>query len=331
MVKVAIFSSKPYDRRYFAEAGGGQTSFTYLEPRLTGETVSLAQGHDAVCVFVHDKVTAEVLQELSAMGCRLVAIRAAGFNNVDLEAAKELDIRVARVPAYSPAGVAEFTVGLILALNRGIHRAHDRVRRGNFSLEGLMGFNMAGKTVGVIGTGKIGESVARILLGFQCRILAYDVKESDDLKKAGVSYVDLEAIFSAADIVTLHVPLLKTTRHLINRESIASMKESVMLINTSRGELVNTVDAIAALKSGKIGSMGIDVYEGEEGIFFEDHSNAIIADDQLMRLNTFPNVILTSHQAFFTREAMENIARVTIENIVTFAETGSCPPEAQLA
>jgi len=330
-VKTAIFSTKAYDRRYFNEASAGQRSFTYLEPRLTEETVSLANGHEAVCVFVHDQVSRKVLEGLAEMGCRLVAIRAAGFNNVDLEAAKELDIRVARVPAYSPTGVAEFTVGLILALNRGIHRAHDRVRRGNFSLEGLMGFNMAGKTVGVIGTGRIGESVARILLGFQCEVVAFDVKEQESLKAAGVSYSDLDTIFSSADIITLHVPLLKSTRHLVNRDSIGRMKEGVMLINTSRGELVHTGDAISALKTGRIGSMGIDVYEGEEGIFFEDLSNAIIADDQLMRLNTFPNVILTSHQAFFTREAMENIARVTVDNINSFFASGSCSPEAQLA
>jgi D-lactate dehydrogenase len=329
-MQVAIYSTKPYDRRFFESVETPGHEFTFLEPRLTAETAILARGHEAVCVFVHDMVDATVLRQLAETGCRLVAIRAAGYNNVDLEAAERVGIEVVRVPAYSPDGVAEFTIGLMMTLNRGMHRAHDRIRRGNFSLEGLMGFNMAGKTVGVIGTGKIGESVANILLGFRCKVIAYDVNEAESLKRAGVAYSDLDTLLSTSDIITLHVPLLKQTRHLINADSIRLMKKGVMLINTSRGELIDTPAVIAALKTGQVGSLGIDVYEDEEGIFFEDHSNSVVADDQLMRLTTFPNVILTSHQAFFTREAMENIVRRTLDSITQFAESGTCDPKCLL-
>lgn len=329
-MRIAIYSTKSYDRTFFSAADLKGHDFTFLEPRLTAETVSLAEGQDAVCVFVHDRVDAGVLEQLAAYGCRLVAIRAAGYNNVDLKAAERVGIEVVRVPAYSPDGVAEFTVGLMMTLNRGMHRAHDRIRRGNFSLDGLMGFNMAGKTVGVVGTGKIGQSVASILRGFRCKVIAYDVHEVDSMKEAGVTYTDLETLLSTADIITLHVPLLEQTRHLVNRESIRHMKKGVMLINTSRGELIHTGDVVEGLKSGKVGSLGMDVYEDEEGIFFEDHSNSIVADDLLMRLTTFPNVILTSHQAFFTREAMENIVQRTLGSIFQFAESGTCDPQCRL-
>ncbi|NBD39267.1 MAG: 2-hydroxyacid dehydrogenase [Verrucomicrobia bacterium] len=326
-MKVAVFGTKPYDRQFFESRGTGRHEKTYLEPRLTPDTVSLAEGHEAVCVFVHDNLNAEVIDNLKQSGVRYVVIRAAGFNNVDLGAAARHGIRVARVPAYAPDGVAEFTVGLILSLNRGIHRAYSRIRNSNFSLDGLMGFNMRGKTVGVIGTGKIGQSVCQILLGFGCRVLAFDVHKQESLLQAGVEYRELEDILPAADILTLHVPLLPATRRMINEETLRKMKSGAMLINTSRGELIDTGAVIEALKSGRLSSLGIDVYEEEEGVFFEDLSNAIVDDDQLMRLTTFPNVILSSHQAFFTREAMENIARVTLENLDAFAETGASPNE----
>lgn len=330
-MNVAVFSTKSYDREFFDSKSSSSEHFTYLEPRLTPDTAVLAAGHDAVCVFVHDQVDEVVLGTLAECGVKLVVIRAAGFNNVDLDAAKQFSIRVARVPAYSPAGVAEFTVGLMLSLNRNIHRAHDRVSKGNFSLEGLMGFNMKGKTAGVIGTGKIGQSVAEILLGFGCRVLAYDLHPNEDLIVKGAEHADLDTVFAESDIISLHVPLLPTTRDLVNAATIAKMRPGVMLINTSRGELIETESVIAALKSGHIGSLGIDVYEDEEGIFFEDLSNSIVADDQLMRMTTFPNVILTSHQAFFTREAMENIVGVTLQNIADFSATGECSSVSQLA
>jgi len=326
-MKVAVFGTKPYDRQFFESRGSGRHEKTYLEPRLTPDTVSLAEGHEAVCVFVHDNVNEQVLANLSRMGIRYIAIRAAGYNNVDLAAAEKHGLRVARVPAYAPDGVAEYTVGLILSLNRGIHRAYTRIRNSNFSLDGLMGFNMRGKTVGVIGTGKIGQSVCRILLGFGCKVLAFDVQPQKSLKEAGVEYRDLEDILPVTDILTLHVPLLPATRRMINAETLRKMKSGIMLINTSRGELIDTEAVIGALKSGQLSALGIDVYEEEEGVFFEDLSNAIVDDDRLMRLTTFPNVILSSHQAFFTREAMENIARVTLENLDAFAAEGTSPNE----
>jgi D-lactate dehydrogenase len=329
-MKVAVYSTKAYDREFFGNSGTTTHQFTFLEPRLLPESVALSEGHEAVCVFVHDIVNREVLSALKARGCRLVAVRAAGFNNVDLDAAKELGITVSRVPAYSPDGVAEFTVGLMMTLNRGMHRAHDRIRRGNFSLDGLMGFNFAGKTVGIIGTGKIGQAVARLMNGFRCRILAHDRNELDELKALNVQYTDLNTLLAEADIVTLHVPLFPETRHLINAQSLAKMKRGAMLINTSRGELVQTSAVIEALKSGQLGYLGVDVYEDEEGVFFEDLTNAIVADDQLMRLTTFPNVLLTSHQAFFTREAMEKIIATTLASLDAFAETGEVPEACRL-
>lgn len=321
-MKVAVYSTKPYDQRFFMRRNSGEHTFTFLEPRLLPETVALSEGHEAICIFVHDVVNREVLEGLKQMGCRLIVIRAAGFNNVDLAAANELGIEVSRVPAYSPDGVAEFTVGLMMTLNRGIHRAHDRVRRSNFSLEGLMGFNFAGKTVGIVGTGKIGQSVAQILKGFRCRILAFDRFEVESLKQDGVSYVDLDTLLASSDIITLHVPLFPETRHMIHQETLQKMRRGVMLINTSRGELIHTPSVVEALKTGHVGYLGIDVYEDEEGTFFEDLSNSIVADDLLMRLTTFPNVIITSHQGFFTEEAMEKIVATTLENIHAFGESG---------
>lgn len=326
-MKVAVFNTKSYDRQFFEHLSQNRHQVTFLEPRLTAETVSLAEGQDAVCVFVHDKVDEPVLRALARHGVRFVVIRAAGYNNVDLKAAAAQGIRVARVPAYSPDGVAEFTVGLMLALNRGIHRAYDRTRRSNFSLDGLMGFNLRGKTVGVIGTGKIGQSVCHILLGFGCKVCAYDVQTVPELQQAGVQYQSLNDVLARSDILTLHVPLLEATRHIINPDSLQRMKPGAMLINTSRGELIQTSAVIDAIKSGRLSGLGIDVYEEEEGVFFEDLSNAVVDDDQLMRLTTFPNVILSSHQAFFTREAMQNIASATLDNLDQFADSGSSSNE----
>lgn len=320
-MKVAVFSTKEYDRELLGRAleSTPDIQLDFIKVRLTSETASLSEGHDAVCCFVHDELNSEVIDILAAKGIRWVALRCAGFNNVDLEACRQHGIRVCRVPAYSPYAVAEHAVGLILELNRKFSRAHNRIREGDFSLDGLEGFDIHGKTVGVIGTGKIGTCFARIMVGFGCRVLAYDIQENAELKELGVDYVAPETLFSESDIISLHCPLLPETEHLIREETLSSMKDGVMLINTSRGPLIQTGDVIAAIKSGKIGYLGLDVYEEEEGVFFEDRSSDIIDDDQLMRLTTFPNVRITSHQAFFTHEALANIADTTAENLQAWA------------
>ncbi len=290
--------------------------FTFLEVRLTTETAALAQGHAAVCCFVHDELGPDAIEILAEQGVRHIAMRCAGYNNVDLQACQKHDITVSRVPAYSPYAVAEHAVGLILELNRKYSRAYNRVRENNFSLDGLEGFDLHGKAVGVVGTGKIGVCFARIMLGFGCRVVAFDIQENVELLAAGVRYENLKTLFAESDIISLHCPLNQYTKHLINEASISGMKRGVMVINTSRGPLINTGDIIAAVKSGQVGYLGLDVYEEEEGVFFEDLSSRIIADDQLMRLTTFPNVRVTSHQAFFTREALDNIARTAVENLI---------------
>jgi D-lactate dehydrogenase len=323
-MKIAVFSSKSYDREFLSAANTGDIELTFLEPRLGIETAMLAAGHDGVCCFVHDVVDAVVLERLASQGCRLVALRCAGFNNVDLIAAAGHGITVVRVPAYSPDAVAEFAVGLVLTLNRQYHRAYNRVRDGNFSLEDLVGFDVKGKTVGVVGTGKIGQCFARIMLGFGCRVLAHDLHPHPELVAAGVVYDGLDEMLAQADILSLHCPLLPETTHLINAQTLARMKRGVMLINTSRGRLIDTQAVIDAIKSGQVGAVGLDVYEEEEGIFFEDWSSRIVTDDVLMRLTTFPNVVVTSHQAFFTREALSNIAATTMANIREFRTKGSC-------
>lgn len=327
-MRVAVFSTKPYDERYLRaanEAFGHELVF--LESRLSAQTASLGAGAEAVCVFVHDDVSAPVLSALAERKIRFVVLRCAGFNNVDLARAAELGIRVARVPAYSPHAVAEHTLALILALNRKIHRAYTRVREGNLALEGLLGFDLHGRCVGVVGTGRIGRVVCQILLGFGCCVMAHDMHRDAELEKRGVRYVDLTEMFERADIVSLHCPLTPATHHLINREAVRRMKRGVMLINTSRGELIDTQAVIAGLKSGQIGYLGLDVYEEEEGLFFEDLSGRIIQDDTFSRLLTFPNVLITAHQAFFTHEAMTNIAQTTLENITAFEKTGTCANE----
>lgn len=326
-MKIAVFSAKSYDKKYLNQANQEMHEFTFFETRLTIETAPLIKGYDACCVFVHDRVTRDVLEVFSQENCNIVALRCAGFNNVDIEAAKAFGIHVLRVPAYSPNGVAEFAVGLIMCLNRKIHRAYRRVSDFNFSLEGFTGFDIFGKTVGVIGTGKIGQCFARIMLGFGCKVICYDLYPNKEVEAMGAKYVPLESLFAESDIISLHCPLTPNSRYFINQSTLKKMKDGVMLVNTSRGELIKTQDVIQSLKDGKVGYLGIDVYEEEEGVFFEDMSSSIIKDDVLSRLLTFPNVLITSHQAFFTDEALLNIAETTMANITEFAKTGKCGNE----
>jgi D-lactate dehydrogenase len=318
-MRVAVFSTHQYDREFLAEANRWRGhDLHFLEPRLRAETCVLAQGYAAVCAFVNDRLDEDVLTKLTAGGTRLVALRSAGFNHVDLAAAKKLGVTVSRVPAYSPYAVAEHTVALMLALNRKLYRAYARVREGNFALDGLLGFDLHGSTVGIVGTGKIGASVARIMRGFGCRVLAVDVKPNAECVALGVEYVPLDMLLGESSIVTLHSPLTPATRHLINAEVISRMKRGVMIVNTGRGALVDTRALIDGLKSGHIGYVGLDVYEEEEALFFTDRSSSILQDDVFARLLTFPNVIVTGHQAFFTREALHGIAETTLGNIDAF-------------
>ena len=333
-MKVAVFSARLYDREVLSHAANqrpaAQVAFEFFEARLEVRTAVLAEGFDAVCAFVNDNLDATVLERLHGLGIRMVALRCAGYNNVDLAAAARLELTVARVPAYSPEAVAEHTVALILALNRKVYRAYNRVREGNFSLDGLVGFNLHGKTVGLIGTGKIGATVARILgAGFGCRSLACDPVPNEECVRLGVKYVGLPELLSQSDVISLHTPLLPDTIHLINRETLAQMKPGVMLINTSRGALIDTRAVIDALKDGRIGYLGLDVYEEETALFFEDRSSTVIPDDVFARLLTFPNVVLTGHQAFLTREALASIAQTTLDNLVGFFATGRCPNQVR--
>ncbi|MCE9548715.1 MAG: 2-hydroxyacid dehydrogenase [Planctomycetia bacterium] len=319
-MNIAFFSTKSYDREFFDAADPQRRHpITYLEPRLTEQTASLAVGFPCVCGFVNDSLNAAVLETLAASGLKLLALRSAGFNHVDLLAADRLGIAVVRVPAYSPYAVAEHTVMLMLALNRHLQRAYSRVRDGNLSLEGLLGFDLRGRTIGIIGTGRIGAVVAQILSGFGCRLLASDPTVNPELTRLGASYVPLAELYAQCDIITLHSPLLPETFHLIGAAAISQMKPGVMLINTSRGGIVDTRAVIEGLKSGQVGALGIDVYEEEEGLFFQDLSERVIQDDVFARLLTFPNVIVTGHQAFFTREALSAIAQTTLANIDEFA------------
>lgn len=320
-MKIALFSTKSYDKEYFERyRPSNGFDVRYFDAALNEDTVDLAKGADAVCVFVNDHINRKVLTSLKNNNTGLVALRCAGFNNVDLKAATELGIRIVRVPAYSPNAVAEHALALILTLNRKTHKAYNRIREGNFSLERLTGFNIHGKTIGIIGTGKIGEAFCNIMTGFGMRILAYDLYENETLIGKGVEYVELDTLFEQADIISLHCPLNDETKHIINKTTIKKMKNGVMIINTSRGALINTKDAIKALKKRKIGFLGIDVYEQEEELFFQDHSESIIEDEEIMRLISFPNVLITSHQAFFTKEALEQITTITYENIQDFQE-----------
>ncbi|MDO9373671.1 MAG: 2-hydroxyacid dehydrogenase [Ferruginibacter sp.] len=316
-MKIAFFSTKAYDRQFFNRYVSTH-EIIYFEAPLNQQTANLAAGCACVCVFVNDKLDAFVLALLKESGVQLIALRCAGFNNVDLSAARDLNIKVVRVPAYSPHAVAEHAVALILTLNRKTHKAYNRVREGNFSLERLTGFDLYGKTVGVIGTGKIGQVFCDIMLGFGCNVLAFDLVAHQPTAAKGVSYLPLLDIFQEADIISLHCPLNEQTRHLVDANTIGMMKEGVMIINTSRGALMNTAAAIEGLKSGRIGYLGLDVYEQEEKLFFNDLSENIIQDDVIMRLLSFPNVLITSHQGFFTEEALTQIARVTLSNIDEF-------------
>jgi D-lactate dehydrogenase len=318
---VAVFDTKPYDRDYLSRAvGSDELDWHFHDFRLERETALAAKGAQAVCVFVNDVLNREVIERLADAGVGLVALRCAGFNNVDLKAAKELNLAVARVPSYSPHAVAEHAIALILALNRKIHRAFNRVREFNFSLNGLIGFDLYGKTSGIVGTGKTGRLVGKILRGFGMRVLAFDVYPSEEwAAQHGIEYVEMDTLIKESDLISLHTPLTPQTDRIINAESLAQMKSGVVLVNVSRGRLIHTNALIEALKSGHLGGVALDVYEEEEGIFFEDLSGEVLHDDELARLLTFPNVLVTAHQAFFTHEALSEIARVTVENIRRFA------------
>ena len=318
-MNVVFFSSKNYDQQFFSQANTRYNfNLSYLEVPLNKNTAVLASGYDVVCVFVNDIVDQEVLQELANQGVRLVALRSAGYNHVDLKAAQALGIKVVRVPAYSPYSVAEHTLALILTLNRKTHRAFNRVREGNFALHGLMGFDLNGKTVGLIGLGKIGLVTAKILKGFGCTVLGYDVQKTAEMDELGIVFTDLEHLYEASDIISLHCPLTPDTYHLINADTIAKMKKGVMLINTSRGALVDTRAVIEGLKQEHIGHLGVDVYEEEADLFFEDLSHTVIQDDVFMRLLSFNNVLITGHQAFFTSNALQSISEITLQNIADF-------------
>jgi len=330
---VTVFSTKSYDRRYLTAANvaaGGKHRLLFVEAALTAQSAALAERNGAVCVFVNDHVDAAAIEVLASRGIRLVALRCAGFNNVDLPTAARLGVTVARVPGYSPAAVAEHTVAMMLTLNRHIHRAYARVREGNFALDGLLGFDLKACTVGIIGTGKIGTALANILHGFGCKILACDPYPSAECAALGAVYTSLEALLAEAHIVTLHCPLTPQTRHLIDASAVAKMRRGVMLINTSRGAVVDTRAVIDGLKAGAIGYLGLDVYEEEGDLFFEDLSDQVIQDDVFARLLTFPNVLVTGHQAFFTHEALTAICATTIDNISCFAASGQVPHQVSI-
>jgi D-lactate dehydrogenase len=315
-MKITFFSAKPYDIQFFNKENT-QYGFDieYFETHLGPHIIKAVGETDVVCVFVNDKVTAEVIESLAKRGVKVIALRCAGFNNVDLKAATEHGIQVCRVPAYSPQAVSEHAVAMLLTLNRKTHKAYNRVREQNFSLQGLLGFDVHNKVVGVVGTGNIGKAFCKIMLGFGCTVIAFDVYPNDELKSLGVTYLLLQDVFAQADIISLHCPLSDQTKHMINETTIQSMKPGVMIINTSRGGLIDSKAAIKGLKSGHIGYLGIDVYEQEEKLFFRDLSTQIIDDDVIQRLMSFPNVLITAHQAFFTEDALNQIADITLSNI----------------
>jgi D-lactate dehydrogenase len=326
-MKIAFFDTHSFEKNAFSRVNEKyQFDIIYLEARLSPLTASLAQGSECVCAFVNDCLNLETLIILKESGVKLIALRSAGFNNVDLEAAEQYGFKVVRVPEYSPYAVAEHAVALILSLNRNLHRSYSRVHEGNFSLNGLVGFDLHGKNIGIVGTGKIGSVMSKIMHGFGCHVLAYDLNPKLDLTHDfNVRYVALEELLEKSDIISLHLPLNPQTHHFINDSAISQMKKGVMLINTGRGALIDTTALIKALKSQHIGAAGLDVYEEEEGVFFEDLSNQVIQDDTLARLLTFPNVFLTSHQGFLTREALANIATTTLQNILLFDQGKHLP------
>ena len=319
-MKLAFFNTKTYEKIAFEiQNKEFKLDITFFDLGLTKETVSVLKGFEAVCVFVNDKLDAELLSSLKAVGVKLIALRSAGFNNVDLVAANSLGIKVVRVPAYSPSSIAEHAVGLVLTLSRKIHKAYNRVRDGNFSLEGLTGFELQGKVVGVIGTGKIGTAFAKIMHnGFGCTVIAYDPNPNHELEKSGIMYTSLEKIYSESDIISLHCPLNPATKHIINSKSFELMKPNILIVNTGRGALIDTKAIIEALKKKQIGQLALDVYEYEDKLFFKDLSDTVIEDDLIERLLTFPNVLITAHQAFLTDTALTQIAKITLGNIQSF-------------
>lgn len=320
-MKVAVFSTKPHDVEYLNKFNAkDKHQFIFFDTALNIATTQLCKGFDAVCVFVNDQLSKAAIEQLAISNIKLIVLRCAGFNNVDIIAALEKNIIVLRVPTYSPQAVAEHTMALILTLSRKTHKAFNRVRENNFSLTGLMGFNLSGKTVGVIGTGKIGGAFCKMAQGFNCNVIAYDIKETIDLKQQGITYTSLEELLVIADIISLHCPLTPQTNHLFNSETLSKMKKGAMLINTSRGGLINTSDVIHALKTEQLGYLGIDVYEQEENLFFNNLSETLVQDDLLERLLTFPNVLITPHQGFFTIEALSQIAITTIKNCSDFED-----------
>ncbi|NJO40893.1 MAG: 2-hydroxyacid dehydrogenase [Cyanobacteria bacterium CRU_2_1] len=332
-MKIAVFSTEPYDRQFLdAENASAKANheLVYFDTRLEPKTASLAEGCPAICVFVNDDVGTETLKVLAAQGTRLIALRCTGFNNVDLKTAAELGMTVVRVTVYSPYSVAEHVVGLILMLNRRLYRAYNRVRDDNFALHGLMGFDLHGRTVGILGTGKIGMILAGIMHGFGCQLLGYDAYPNANFETIGnARYVSLPELLASSDIISLHCPLIPETHHIINVESIAQMKPGVMLINTSRGALIDTQAVIDGIKSGRIGYLGIDVYEQENELFFRDWSDTVIQDDVFQLLQSFPNVVITAHQAFFTRDALQDISKTTIANITDIEQGRPCPNEVK--
>jgi len=329
-MKIAVFSSKAYDKKFLEAANKeNKHELVFFEPRLTENTAILAAGFPAVCAFINDQLDEKTLRVLASQGTKLIALRSAGFNNVNLKVAAELGMTVVRVPAYSPYAVAEHAVGLVLMLNRKLYRAYNRVRDDNFALDGLLGFDLHGCNVGVVGTGKIGQCFAQIMNGFGCNLLGYDVQQNQECLDMGMKYLDFLDLLSVSDVVSLHCPLLPSTHYMINADSLQHLKEGAMLINTSRGSLVDTRAVIEAIKSGKVGYFGIDVYEEEADLFFEDMSDTIIQDDTFQLLQSFPNVVITAHQGFFTKDAIENIAETTLANITDFAEGRTCANEVK--
>jgi D-lactate dehydrogenase len=317
-MKTAVFSTKVYDKDYLEKANEGRHELAFFESTLRPSTVRLAEGYDSVCAFVNDNLSKEVIEGLARLGIKLIVLRCAGFNNIDIETTSKNNILVLRVPAYSPHAVAEHAVALIMTLSRKTHKAYNRVRDGNFSLERLIGYDLYGKTVGIIGTGRIGAVLATIMMGFGCKIIAFDRYENKELVSKGVKYMSQEEVFAQADIISLHCPLTPESHHMINAQTLSQMKRGVMLINTSRGKLIDTEAAIESLKDSHLGYLGIDVYEQEEKIFFKDLSEVVIRDDKISRLVNFPNVLITAHQAFLTDTALSQIAFTTIENLNNF-------------
>lgn len=324
-MKIAVFNTKPHDKEYLSSANEKyKFEIRFFKEQLNKNTAPLSKGFNCVCSFVNDELNKDTIEILSQNEIKVIAMRCAGINNVDINYANEKQIKVANVPNYSPHAVAEHTIGLILALNRKIYKAYNQVREGDFSIENLLGFDMYGKTVGIIGTGKIGYQVVKILIGFGCNVIAYDNRENQECNALGVKYVSLQELMKQSDIITLHCPLIKENKHLINKNTISYCKNGVMIINTSRGGLINTNDMIEGLKSGKIGYLGLDVYEEEEKIFFQDLSIQVLQDDVFARLLTFPNVLITSHQAFFTKEAITTISETTLKNIDQIDRNEDC-------